>query len=45
MCRSGGPSAIAVNQLGKAGFVKVYTIIDGMEGDKMDDPGIVYHGT
>jgi rhodanese-related sulfurtransferase len=44
MCRSGGRSALAVNQLAKAGFVNAYNIIDGMEGDKVDDPGSVYHG-
>ena len=43
-CRSGGRSAIAVNMLAKAGFVNVYNIIDGMEGDKVDDPGSAYHG-
>ncbi len=44
MCRSGDRSAMAVNALAKAGFVNVYNIIDGMEGDKVDDPGSVYHG-
>ncbi len=44
MCRSGGRSAQAVNALAKAGFVNVYNIIDGMEGDKVNDPGSVYHG-
>ena len=44
MCRSGGRSAIAVNQLAKAGFLNVYNITDGMEGDKVDDPGSVYYG-
>ncbi len=43
-CRSGGRSAQAVNALAKAGFVNVYNIIDGMEGDKVDDPGSVYLG-
>ena len=43
-CRSGGRSAMAVNALAKAGFVNVYNIIDGMEGDKVDDPGSVHHG-
>jgi rhodanese-related sulfurtransferase len=38
MCRSGDHSALAVNALAKAGFVNVYNIIDGMEGDKMNDP-------
>ncbi|MGB9177074.1 MAG: rhodanese-like domain-containing protein [Methanoregula sp.] len=44
MCRAGDRSALAVNALAKAGFVNVYNIIDGMEGDKVDDPGYAYHG-
>ncbi len=44
MCRSGDRSALSVNALAKAGFVNVYNIIDGMEGDKVDDPGCAYHG-
>jgi rhodanese-related sulfurtransferase len=44
MCRSGDRSAMAVNALAKAGFVNVYNIIDGMEGDKVDDPRSVHHG-
>ena len=43
-CRSGGRSAIAVNLLAKAGFVNVYNIIDGMEGDMVNDPGSANHG-
>ena len=44
MCRSGGRSAIAVNLLAKAGFKQVYQVIDGMEGDAVNDPDSVYHG-
>ena len=44
MCRSGGRSAMAVNQLGAAGFKNVYNITDGFEGDKVDDPGSVFFG-
>ena len=44
MCRSGGRSALAVNTLAKAGFERVYNIIDGMEGDKVEEPGSVFHG-
>jgi len=44
MCRSGGRSAQAVNQLAEAGFRNVYNIIDGMEGDSVDDPQSVFHG-
>lgn len=43
-CRSGDRSAKAVNALTKAGFVNVYNIIDGMEGDTLDDPESAYHG-
>ena len=41
MCRSGGRSAAAVNELAKAGFARAYTIVDGFEGDKLDVPGAV----
>jgi len=34
MCRSGKRSAKAVNVLAKAGFTRVYTVVDGYEGDK-----------
>ncbi|MEJ2227956.1 MAG: rhodanese-like domain-containing protein [Alphaproteobacteria bacterium] len=34
MCRSGGRSAKAANALTKAGFKKVYSVVDGFEGDK-----------
>lgn len=44
MCRSGGRSAMAVNTLAKAGFANVHNIIDGFEGDKVDDPESIYHG-
>ena len=37
-CRSGERSAIAVNILANGGFVNVYNIIDGFEGDKVNDP-------
>jgi len=43
-CRSGGRSAIAVNMLAKAGFKNVYTIVDGVEGDKVKDPESVFNG-
>jgi rhodanese-related sulfurtransferase len=43
MCRSGGRSALAVNRLAEAGFRNVYNIIDGMEGDAVDDPASVFH--
>ncbi len=44
MCRTGGRSAKAVNALAKAEFVNVYNVIDGMEGDKVNDPGSINHG-
>ena len=44
MCRSGGRSAIAVNLLAGAGFKNVHNIIDGMEGDVVDDPDSVFRG-
>lgn len=44
MCRSGGRSAVAVNQLAEAGFEHVYNITDGMEGDTIKDSESVYFG-
>jgi len=44
MCRSGGRSAIAVNLLAQAGFRQVYNIVDGMEGDMVDDAASVFDG-
>ncbi len=44
ICRSGGRSALAVNALAQAGFTSVYNVIDGTEGDKVDDPTSYYHG-
>ena len=44
MCRSGGRSAMAVNALAKVGFTQIYNIIDGFEGDKVEDPESVHHG-
>ena len=44
MCRSGGRSAMAVNLLAAAGLKNVYNVIDGFEGDKVNDPGSVFHG-
>ena len=43
-CRSGDRGAMAVNQLAAAGFTKAFNIVDGVEGDKVDDPGSVFHG-
>jgi rhodanese-related sulfurtransferase len=44
MCRSGGRSAFAINMLAKAGYTNIYNIIDGFEGDTVDDPASVFHG-
>ncbi len=44
ICRSGTRSAIAVNFLAKAGFTNVYNIIDGFDGDKVEDPGSIWYG-
>jgi rhodanese-related sulfurtransferase len=44
MCRSGGRSAIAANMLAQAGFKHVYNIVDGMEGDLVEDPHSVFAG-
>ena len=44
MCRSGGRSAIAVNLLAESGFKNVYQILDGMEGDAVEDPDSLFLG-
>ena len=43
-CRSGGRGGMAVNQLAAAGFTNAYNIVDGIEGDTVDDPESVFHG-
>ena len=43
-CRSGDRSAMAVNAMAKAGFTNAYNIIDGFEGDKVDDPESAFYG-
>lgn len=37
MCRSGDRSALAANLLAKDGYTKVYTIVDGYEGNMSKD--------
>ena len=37
ICRSGGRSAMAVDMLAESGFTNAWTVIDGMEGDKVKD--------
>jgi rhodanese-related sulfurtransferase len=43
-CRSGGRSAMAVNQMAEAGFKNVYNITDGFEGDAITDEESVFVG-
>lgn len=42
-CRSGGRSAMAVNQLAQAGYKYVYNISDGFEGDMVKDENSLYY--
>ena len=44
MCRSGDRSAKAVDLLAAAGMKDVYTVTDGVEGDKVSDPDSVFVG-
>lgn len=44
MCRSGGRSAKAVDLLAAAGIKNAYSVIDGVEGDKVAEPDSVYFG-
>jgi rhodanese-related sulfurtransferase len=43
MCRSGGRGALAVNLLADAGFKDVHNMVDGFEGDMVNDPSSVFH--
>jgi rhodanese-related sulfurtransferase len=43
-CRSGGRSAMAVNELAATGFTNAYNIVDGVEGDLVQDPESVFNG-
>ena len=43
MCRSGGRAALAVNVLAETGYQNVYNILEGMEGERVNDPRSVYH--
>jgi rhodanese-related sulfurtransferase len=43
-CRSGQRSGPAVDLLAKAGFQQAYSIVDGFEGDKVQDPDSVFQG-
>jgi rhodanese-related sulfurtransferase len=44
MCRFGGRSAVSVNKLAEAGFKRVYNIIDGFEGDPINDSESYFDG-
>ena len=44
MCATGARGAMAVNLLAQAGFTNVYNIVNGLEGDRVDDPGSLYFG-
>ena len=44
MCATGARGAMAVNMLAKAGFTRAFNILNGLEGDRVDDPGSVFHG-
>lgn len=44
ICRTGKRSAIAVNWLTEAGFTNIYNVVDGFEGDMVNDPESVFHG-
>jgi len=43
MCRSGGRAALAVNVLADAGYQNVYNILEGMEGERVNDSRSVFH--
>jgi rhodanese-related sulfurtransferase len=44
MCTTGGRAALAINALTQAGFTAAYNIINGFEGDRIDDPESEYNG-
>jgi len=44
ICRSGARSTAAVNLLAESGFKRVFNVIDGIEGDKVDDSESVFDG-
>jgi rhodanese-related sulfurtransferase len=42
-CRSGGRGAMAVNALAQAGYTRVFNILEGIEGERVNNPRSVYH--
>ena len=45
LCRSGNRSAAAARRLAAAGFMNVYNMVDGFEGDVETSPGSPGYGT
>lgn len=43
MCRSGGRAALAINALAQAGYTRVFNILEGIEGERVNNPQSVYH--
>lgn len=43
-CRSGVRACLAIDLLAKVGFKQVYNIVDGVEGDTVNDPESVFLG-
>jgi rhodanese-related sulfurtransferase len=43
-CKSGGRACKAINMLAEAGFKNAFSIIDGFEGDPVEDPDSVFRG-
>ncbi len=44
VCRSGHRSAASTNRLAAAGFTNVYNVVDGFEGDKVQDEDSSFKG-
>jgi len=44
LCATGGRGAMAVNAMAQAGFTRVHNMVNGFEGDRVDDPGSVFFG-
>lgn len=44
ICATGGRGAMAVTRSSRRGSPKVYNIVNGFEGDRVEDPGSVYQG-
>lgn len=44
MCGCGTRSAAAIEKMSKDGFMNLYNVVDGFEGDNVSDPDSVYKG-